>query len=106
MTVAWTFIRAGIRHSKWPLPALSARANWVISCVVPPPLTEGGCAVPLIEGVCAAAAAGNAVPAATSNTVVTMRNSRIAPPSFRLLPLIGHPEDLDECLVPGFGPSA
>src|SRR5215469_5929995 len=93
MTVAWTFIRAGIRHSKWPLPALIARANWVISCVVPPPLTEGVCA--------AAAAAGNASPAATNNTVITMRKSRIAPPSFRLLPLIRHLEDLDECLIDG-----
>src|SRR5215469_16885611 len=69
------------------------QSNWVISCVVPPPLTEGVCA--------AAAAAGNASPAATNNTVITMRKSRIAPPSFRLLPLIRHLEDLDECLIDG-----
>src|SRR5262249_21169083 len=76
--------------SKWPVPALIARANWLISSVVPPPL---------IEAVCAAAAVGNASPAATNNTATTMRRSLIAPPPFRLLPLVRHLEDLDKCLV-------
>src|SRR5262249_56723333 len=82
------FIRADIRHSKWPLPALIARANRV-SPVVPPPSIEGD--------VCAAAAAGNASPAATNTTATTMRRN----PMHSSFPSIAHRqlEDFDECLV-------